>query len=153
MNNIFIVAFLLFNLSAFSQEDELWALRSEQYAKDEYLFKKFTNRKDSTFPTSTGLLKRNDTIHYSNGQFFRLCQVNNNRLHGSYQVFYPNGKIYCNEQYKNGYQSDTSTYFSENGTVLKQIIWITSHKYVTYFFSENGRLNKKYVSKYPHIKP
>jgi len=67
-------------------------------------------------------------------------------------MFYPNGQLYCKEYYALGYQCDTNTFYSEEGFLAKRVVWITSRKFVTYFYTKNGSLRKKYRSRYPNKK-
>lgn len=127
---------------------ELWNLRMEQDAVESHQFRKLTNYSDSTFPTSTGLLDKNDTLKYAGGQIFRTCEVSNKRLHGKYIIFYPMGTKFCERKYKQGYQSDTTIYYDQNGLVIEREIWVTDLKLEKEFFSKEGTVKKKYVFKY-----
>ena len=127
---------------------ETWTLRIEQSTNEEFIFNELTNNQDKSFSTSIGLLSSNDTLRYNNGKIFRTCNISNNRLNGNYLIYYPNGQLYTKQLFSEGYQKDTSVFYSSSGVISKQIIYLTEIKYITLYYSEKGTLKKKTTSVY-----
>lgn len=124
--------------SVMAQNDPtaVWIFRMEQEAKESFLFRKFQTNNEG-FPSSAGLLSKNDTIKYNSGQLFRTCEVSDNKLNGQYKIYYPSGIIYMISLYKNNVLTDSTICYDEKGKIESVIKYISTTQTRQIYFDSN----------------
>ena len=143
-----IIAIFLTTIIAHSQTDQtsLWIFRMEQDANESVLYEKLQGSREG-FPTSTGLLKNNDTIKYQSGHIFRVCEVVENKLNGYYRVYYPSGQLYLLSTYKDNALKDSTTIYDDKGKIESVIHYLSPTQEQQIFFDSNSK-----VKRIDHIK-
>lgn len=135
---------LLVALSTHGQSSDptsLWIFRMEQDAIERNIFTELQGD-DIGYPGSTGLLEKDDTLKYNSGQIFRICEVRQNKLNGSYKIFYPNGILYISSKYNGNIQVDSSQIFSPQAQLNSVIRFVSTTNEEQVYYDKDRKVKR-----------
>jgi len=138
---IILTILLTKTVSGQADPTSLWIFRMEQYAKESNLYEKLNGNRDG-FTKSAGLLTQNDTLKYSSGQIFRMCEVSESMLNGHYNIYYPSGQPYLISTYKKNVLTDSAIMYNDKGKIEFIIRYLEPQKEQQIYFDNNNKIKR-----------
>jgi hypothetical protein len=137
---IYSIFTILLTKAVLGQADptSLWIFRMEQNASESFLYQKLQGN-NKGFSSSTGLLTKNDTVNYSSGKIFRICEVSGNKLNGQYKIYYPSGQIYLLSTYKDNILTDSSIIYNNKNKIESVIKYLSPTREQQLYFDTNNK--------------
>ena len=135
---------LLVALSTYGQTSDptsLWIFRMEQDAIERNIYTELQGD-DIGYPGSTGLFEKDDTLKYNSGHIFRICEVRQNKLNGSYKIFYPSGVLYISSKYNGNIQVDSSQIFSPEAQLESIIRFLSTTNEEQVYYDKNRKVKR-----------
>lgn len=101
---------------------------------------RYDNGKKSTeySENAKGKKEGKETVWYQNGQVQMERNWKNGQLHGTGTHYHRNGKLHYKEHYVDGVKTGKWTYYSEDGTTIQEIEYTGNSNDGTYTYYHSG---------------